>query len=242
MWVLAAQRLQEPLRICKVFWWSRIMRLRFGAFTFDSGTRELLRGDTDVHLSPKSFELLKTLIENRPQAVSKAQLQQHLWPDTFVSEANLPLLLGEVRKALEDDAKHPRFIRTLQRYGYAFCGSVTEISGLETARLHQGVCCWLVLKRKRLDLVEGENFIGRDPHATVYVDAASVSRRHARIILSAAQAMLEDLGSKNGTFVQGKRVTASAHLRDGDPIRFGSVLATFRIGSPDVPTKTARAQ
>jgi hypothetical protein len=150
--------------------------------------------------------------------------------------------LGEVRRALEDDAKHPHFIRTLQRFGYAFCGSVTEISGLEMSRPYKGVSCWLVLKRKRLNLVEGENFIGRDPQATVHVDAASVSRRHARITLSAAQAMLEDLGSKNGTFVKGTRVTAPACLRDGDPIRFGSVLATFRIGSTDVPTETARAE
>jgi DNA-binding winged helix-turn-helix (wHTH) protein len=215
------------------------MRLRFGAFTFDSGSRQLVRGNADVHLSPKAFELLKTLIENRPQALSKAELQSHLWPDTFVSEANLPLLLGEVRKALEDDAKHPRFIRTLQRFGYAFCGSVTEISGPERSRPHQRVSCWLVWKQQRLDLVEGENSIGRDPQATVHVDAASVSRRHARITLSETQATLEDLGSKNGTFVGGTRVTAPASLRDGDPIRFGSVLARFRIWSADVPTKTA---
>ena len=218
------------------------MRVRFDEFIFDSGSRQLLRRDTEVHLSPKAFELLKTLIENRPQAVSKTHLQEHLWPDTFVSEANLPLLLGEVRKALEDDAKHPRFIRTLQRFGYAFCGSVTEISGLDTPPLRRGVSCWLVLKRKRLDLVEGENFIGRDPQATVHVDATSVSRRHARIILSDAQATLEDLGSKNGTFVKGARVTAPTYLRDGDRVRFGSVLATFRIGSTDVPTETARAE
>jgi DNA-binding winged helix-turn-helix (wHTH) protein len=218
------------------------MRLRFGAFTFDSGSRQLFRGDTAIHLSPKAFELLKMLIESRPQALSKAQLQQHLWPDTFVSEANLPLLLGDVRRALEDDAKNPRFIRTLQRFGYAFCGSVTEISGLKPQRPHHGVSCWLVWKRQRLDLVEGENFIGRDPQATVHVDAASVSRRHARITLSETHAMLEDLGSKNGTFVRGTRVTAPACLRDGDPIRFGSVLATFRIWSPDVPTKTAPAR
>jgi DNA-binding winged helix-turn-helix (wHTH) protein len=218
------------------------MRVRFGQFTFDSASRQLLRGDTDVHVSPKAFELLKTLIDNRPQALSKTHLQQHLWPDTFVSEANLPLVLGEVRRALEDDAKHPRFIRTLQRFGYAFCGNATEISGLDTPCSYNGVSCWLVLKRKRLDLVEGENFIGRNPQATVHVDAASVSRRHARITLSAAQAMLEDLGSKNGTFVKGARVTAPTYLRDGDRVRFGSVLATFRIGSPDMPTETAPPQ
>src|SRR5262245_19216944 len=145
------------------------MRLRFGAFTFDPARRQLFREETEVHLAPKAFELLKVLIESHPQALSKAQLQQHLWPDTFVSEANLPLLLGEIRKALADDAKNPRFIRTLQRFGYAFCGSVTEISDQE-GRAQQAVSCWLVWNRQRLDLVEGENVIGRDPQATVHID------------------------------------------------------------------------
>jgi DNA-binding winged helix-turn-helix (wHTH) protein len=110
------------------------MRLRFGGFTFDPGSRQLFRVETEVHLSPKAFELLQLLTERRPHALSKAQLQQHLWPMMFVSEASLPMLMGEVRKAPGDDVKHPRFIRTLQRFGYAFCGDVTETSSEKRAR------------------------------------------------------------------------------------------------------------
>jgi DNA-binding winged helix-turn-helix (wHTH) protein len=218
------------------------MRLRFGGFAFDPGSRQLFRDETEVHLSPKAFELLKMLIERRPQALSKAQLQQHLWPETFVSEANLPLMMGEVRKALDDDAKHPRFIRTLQRFGYAFCGHVTEVSSQEQLYKRQAASFSLVWKGQRLGLLEGENVIGRDPQVTVHVDAASVSRRHARITLREIDAELEDLGSKNGTFLRRARVTGPASLRDGDSVRFGSVLMTFRIWSPELTTKTARTK
>jgi DNA-binding winged helix-turn-helix (wHTH) protein len=214
------------------------LRLRFEAFTFDAETRQLFRGEEHVHLSPKGFELLKLLLDSRPRALSKAELQHHLWPDTFVSEANLPLLVGEIRTALHDAARRPRFIRTLQRFGYAFCGTVTEMSVDARALPRPGVACWLVCKRQRLELTEGENLVGREGQDMVRLEAPSVSRRHARITISEADAMLEDLGSKNGTYVRGARVTTPVPLRDGDPIRFGSVLTTFRVWSPDAPTET----
>jgi DNA-binding winged helix-turn-helix (wHTH) protein len=218
------------------------VKLRFGAFTLDLESRQLFRGDGDVHLSPKAFELLKTLAEQRPRALSKAQLQERLWPETFVSEANLPLLVGEVRKALSDSAARPRFIRTLQRFGYAFCGDATDVAE-EVESLHaRGVACWLVWRRRRLTLGEGENLIGRDPRSAVQFDFPSISRRHARITLTGTDAVLEDLASKNGTYVRGTRVSAPSPLRDGDPVRFGSVFATFRIWSHDAPTVTARAE
>jgi DNA-binding winged helix-turn-helix (wHTH) protein len=219
-----------------------VLRLRFGPFTFDAESRQLFRGEAVVHLSPKGFELLKMLLESRPRALSKAELQHHLWPDTFVSEANLPLLVGEIRRALHDVARRPHSIRTLQRFGYAFCGTVTEISGAAQPLERRRVNCWLVWKRQRLELVDGENLVGREPQSAVCLDLPSVSRRHARIMLTGAEAVLEDLGSKNGTYLRGTRVKAPAHLRDGDPIRFGSVLATFRIWSADAPTETRRAR
>jgi DNA-binding winged helix-turn-helix (wHTH) protein len=214
------------------------VRIRFGACTFDPESRQVFRGNTEVHLSPKAFELLKILVQRRPQALSKPQLQQLLWPDTFVCEANLPLLVGEVRRALDDGAQRQRFIRTLPRFGYAFCGTVTEMSGEPRPIQSRGVVCWLVWKRQRLELAEGENLIGRDPQARVYLDFPSVSRHHARITLTGTDAKLEDLTSKNGTFVRGVRVTVPSRLGDGDRIRFGSVLTTFRICSHDTPTET----
>ena len=70
----------------------------------------------------------------RPAAVSKAEIQEHLWPDTFVSEANIPTLVAEIRDAIDDDARQPRFIRTVFGFGYGFCGDVTDDRRTEAFR------------------------------------------------------------------------------------------------------------
>jgi DNA-binding winged helix-turn-helix (wHTH) protein len=94
------------------------MRISLGDFVVDAATRQILRGQVPVHLSPKAFDLLMKLLAERPRAVRKAELQDHLWPDTFVSEANLPMLVGEIRLALGDSRSTPTFIRTVPRFGY----------------------------------------------------------------------------------------------------------------------------
>lgn len=96
------------------------MRLCFGEMTFDGSRRLLTRGPDVVHLSPKAFRLLGLLLARRPDAVSKAEIQNALWPRTFVSESNLPALVNEVRRALDDSARMPKFVRTVHGYGYAF--------------------------------------------------------------------------------------------------------------------------
>src|SRR6185503_20450590 len=96
------------------------LRLRFGAFVLDPQTRELLRGDAPVPLSPKAFDLLNILVAERPKAFSKSDLQERLWPATFVVEKNLANLVSEIRDALGDTPANPRFIRTVHRFGYAF--------------------------------------------------------------------------------------------------------------------------
>jgi len=103
------------------------MRLRFGDMTFDGGRRLLIRGPDAVHLSPKAFQLLGLLLARRPDAVSKAEIQDVLWPRTFVSETNLPALVNEVRRALGDRAKAPKFVRTVHGYGYAFDAPVRNV-------------------------------------------------------------------------------------------------------------------
>ena len=102
------------------------MRLLFGDCTFDSGARTLTRGGEGVHLSGKAFQLLELLLAARPNPIEKSELFAKLWPDTFVSEANLASLVKEIRAAIGDDARAPRFVRTVHRFGYAFSGAVTE--------------------------------------------------------------------------------------------------------------------
>jgi len=216
------------------------VKLRFGEFELETGARRLRRGSTEVHLTPKAFDLLTALIERRPNALSKRELHDLLWPSTFVAESNLAALVNEVRNALDDSAGQSRFVRTAPRFGYAFCGEVVEEPATLTAPAG-GASCWLILESGRIELAQGENLVGRDPRVNAWLDLPTVSRRHARIVIAADEARLEDLGSKNGTCLRGKRIDAIEILRDRDPILFGSIQATFRAWQArgEVDTKTS---
>ena len=101
------------------------MRIRFCPFTLDLESRQLSNTGEEIHLEPKAFELLSALVLERPKALSKADLQERLWPGTFVAEANLSNLVAEIRAALGDPARAPKFVRTVHGFGYAFCGEAT---------------------------------------------------------------------------------------------------------------------
>jgi DNA-binding winged helix-turn-helix (wHTH) protein len=209
------------------------MQVTFDGYCLDPATRQLLHGKTEVRLSPKAFDLLQVLIDNRTRAVSKAELHERLWPGTFVTDANLAVLVAELRNALHDRSDAPKFVRTVRRFGYAFCGQVSGAVDVPATR-----SCWLVWSGREIALHDGDNIIGRDPDATVRLDLPSVSRRHARIGVSTEGAVLEDLGSKNGTFLGTRRITSAAPLSDLDELQVGSVRLTLRILSGDVPTQT----
>lgn len=88
-------------------------------------------------------------------------------------------------------------------------------------------------------LAAGVNTIGRDPASTVCINDASVSRHHARITVDDDNAMLEDLGSKNGTQIMGETIKSASALRDGDEIEFGHVKGWYIVEvSDDPPTTT----
>jgi Tol biopolymer transport system component/DNA-binding winged helix-turn-helix (wHTH) protein len=104
------------------------VRINFGAFTLDLESRQLTSAGREIHLEPKAFELLSMLVLERPKALSKADLQERLWPRTFVAEANLSNLVGEIRAALSDPARAPKFVRTIHGFGYAFCGEAVPLT------------------------------------------------------------------------------------------------------------------
>jgi DNA-binding winged helix-turn-helix (wHTH) protein len=214
------------------------MAVRFGSFVLDPDTRELTRGGDPVPLSPKAFELLCLLVARRPKAMSKSELQDRLWPTTFVVEKNLANLVGEIREALGDDPSNPRFIRTVPRFGYAFRDTAP---GQEAGpRRIADVSFRLKWMDGRVTLDEGEYLIGRDPDADIFLNSAGVSRRHARIRISAGRATVEDLGSKNGTVVGDERVEGARVLADGDVLGVGSVKLTLRVVPAPSSTKTER--
>jgi DNA-binding winged helix-turn-helix (wHTH) protein len=199
------------------------MRLRFGDCEFDSDTREVFRGGQRIHVSPKAFALLAALIERRPKAISKDQLLGLLWPSTFVSEANLPNLVADLRESLGDDSHEPRIIRTVPKFGYAFSAEIATESPRPDALAFR-----LIWGDREITLHRGENVIGRDDGVILWIDDNSVSRRHARIVVDEQEAVLEDLGSKNGTLLRGERVESPARLVDEDLITIGPASITFR--------------
>jgi DNA-binding winged helix-turn-helix (wHTH) protein len=213
------------------------VRLRFGPFTLDGEARQLTRDDFAIHLTPKAFELLVTLAGQRPQALSKAVLQERLWPDTFVTEANLSNLVAEIRKALGDHGRRPAWVRTVHGFGYAFSEKAVTLTSVRTATLERP-WCWLEWGRRRFPLSPGENVIGRDPDVEVRLDLSTVSRRHARLVVTTAGTSLEDLDSKNGTRRGGHRVVAPVQLSDGDEIHIGSLLLTFHMSASVMSTDT----
>lgn len=217
------------------------MRFKFGDCAFDSDTREVSRGETVVSISPKAFALLELLIERRPNAVSKADIHARIWPDTFVSDANLANLVAELRESLGDDAEKPRIIRTVHRFGYAFQATAEAVPA-RPPRGTSDVVYRVVWADREIALAHGENLIGRDQDSLVWVDDASVSRRHARIVIDVSGARLEDLGSKNGTRLNGEGVERPTPLHDGDTLRLGSVAMIFRRFEAGLSTETVSRQ
>ena len=215
------------------------VRVRFGEFVLASDTRQLLRSGRVVHLSPKAFQLLETLVANRPQAVSKDDLHDRLWPDSFVVEANLANLVGEVRAALDDSPRAPRYVRTVHRFGYAFHGEADEIAAAAPARARGGPAFRLTWRGGQAVLGEGDHVLGREPGLDLSFDSTTVSRRHARLRIEGGEATVEDLGSKNGTFVNGRRVERPTPLVDADELRIGSVRLKLRRLAATAATKTA---
>ena len=96
------------------------VRYRFGEFTVNEATRLLLRGEDEIALIPRYFDLLLMLIRRRPEAVTREEIFEHVWKDVIVSDGALTQAVRTLRKSLGDPARDPRFIRTVSRHGYRF--------------------------------------------------------------------------------------------------------------------------
>jgi len=218
------------------------VRARFAQFTIDSETRQLLGGGREIHLSPKAFDLLCALIEAGPKVVEKADLHARIWPNTFVVDANLNMLIGEIRRATGDSAHDPKFIRTVHGVGYAFSGTASD--GSSPPADVQALFCWVAWNGKTCQLSEGDNIIGRDPRSAIWLDAPGISRRHAiiRVDSSNRRVTLEDLGSTNGTFVRRAPVDGEVALSDSDLIQVDVVELTVRLWTADKAPATKRVR
>ena len=217
------------------------MRTQFEPFTLDTGTRELLKDGQPVHLSPKAFDVLALLVQRRPNVVTKKDFDLVIWPGVFVSDANLSVIVSEIRRALGDTPRDQLFVRTLDRVGYAFSGQASDLPAeRQVAHETPAVTCRLSWAGGHALLGVGEHTIGRNPACAVWLDFEGVSRKHARVRIDEGhRAVVEDLGSTNGTFVRGVAVQGPASLGDGDVIKVGETELTFRAWL-DRPTERIR--
>lgn len=100
----------------------------------------------------------------------------------------------------------------------------------------------MIFEHHEIPLLEGSNVIGRAADVAIQIDSPGVSRHHARIVVTRGEATLEDLGSKNGTDLNGTPLSTPLRVRDGDQIRVGAIVLTFRISSPISPTETVSTE
>ncbi|HVS30541.1 MAG TPA: FHA domain-containing protein [Thermoanaerobaculia bacterium] len=199
------------------------MRANFADLSLDTERREVVRGDRPIALNPKAFDLLASLVASWPSAASKESLYDRLWPGVFVEMGNLHNLVSDIRLAIHDE-EHT-VIRTIHRFGYAIGVPVTTDSEI---RAH------LVIGGRELPLREGENVIGRD-----LVGNADVSRRHARILIAGTHATIEDLGSKNGTWIDKRRLDGPFSFTGDQEVVLGRTRALIRFASASESTMTA---
>jgi DNA-binding winged helix-turn-helix (wHTH) protein len=201
-------------------------RIRFGNFELDVAAFTLCRDGTVVRLEKIPMEVLVLLVERAGTLVARDNIHASLWgADVFLDrDAAINTAIRKIRKALGDDADRPRFIETVVGKGYRFVGPVVR----EVTDPQRDVARYRVTRGTHaFALQNGDNVIGRDPDAQVFLDHPSVSRRHARISITAGRAVLEDLNSRNGTSVDGRGITAPTELKDGTVIGVGPITLTF---------------
>src|SRR5215470_17471605 len=196
------------------------VRIRFADNALDIAARRVFRCGHEVHLSPKAFDMLTLLVERRGRVVSKKDLLDLIWPNVFVSDASLARVVTELRQVLGDDPRSPAIIRTVHGYGYEFKAEVTE----EESKRPEDVTvsaftCVLISPDKVFPLRVGEQFAGREPAVSIWLDSPKVSWRHARVAVRGPSTTIEDLGSKNGTYVNGVRIVQPTDLQAGDEVR-----------------------
>jgi DNA-binding winged helix-turn-helix (wHTH) protein len=213
------------------------VKLRFGDCALDSTARTLFHRGREVHLAPKAYEVLAVLVDGRPRALSKAELLGRVWPGVFVGDDSVAKVVSQLRKAIGDDDRAP-IIRTVHGYGYAFVATVESDGAPAPARDAGRAVCWLFCGNREFPLGDGEHVIGRTADADICLESPKVSRRHARLVVDGTRATIEDLGSKNGSFVKGVRISTPTRLAAGDEASIGPFRLRFHIASEAGSTDT----
>lgn len=190
----------------------------------DLRARQLERQGKVVPLEPKVYELLEALIQRRPAVVTNNELDEILWPRVYVARTSLTRLVSELRGALGDTPNASQIIRTVYKTGYAFCAEVSSAASVAGS----AATIELIWKKQILPLTEGEHLAGRNAECSLVIDGDTVSRNHARFTVRAGKVSVEDLGSTNGTHVNGTRISEPARIDPGDELKLGSEVLQVR--------------
>ena len=215
--------------------------VRFGVFEADLRTGELRRKGVKVALAAQPFEVLTALVEAPGDLVTREDLCTRIWPDGvhLDFEHGLNKAVHRLRQAL-GDPRRARVRGALSRRGYRFIAPIEARGQMSTAdsQMERKSRFRILWGLRVFPLRDGANFVGRGEGTDVVVESVTVSRRHARIVVEGDHATIEDLASKNGTLVDGRRVTEPTALVDGSAITTGSEQLIFRASATGTaPTK-----
>lgn len=205
---------------------------------FDRISRE----DRAVRLRPRAMDVLACLAAAAGKLASKRDLIDAVWRTEYVSDHALTQVIAELRTALEDDARNPAYIENVPRRGYRLMASVTPVASSVPAAREPSVPFRLQGEGGDHPLNQGPNLIGRTADADIRIDRTAVSRAHARIVVDGTTATIEDLGSKNGTYLNGARLEQPAVLTNGDDIWIGRSVARLRFMVEGEPTVTEHSE
>jgi DNA-binding winged helix-turn-helix (wHTH) protein len=220
----------------------------FGQYRLDAAGTALFNGTTLVPLTPKALKVLLTLVERAGAVVDKETLLQEVWADTFVEEGIVAHNISTLRHVLRN-GRDSVTIQTLPKRGYRLVGDVrlescddaevlaSPVTAIANAAALDAPAAgpaatdlqrWLIAGDRQIPLRDGAQTVGRDRSADIRLDSLSVSRCHARLTVAGAEITVEDLGSKNGTWLRRARLTGPTRLEDGDDVRFGTVTVILR--------------
>ncbi len=238
-----------------------------GAFSLEDWLVEpqlnrVTNGRTTVHLEPKAMEVLLCLADHAGEVVPRRVLVDRVWSTEFITDSTLTHAVADLRRALADDARAPRFIETIPKRGYrliaktgggprneptdrgsdlgreplaVIVGEKVQLGSRAGSTFSDHVLC---LGDQEIPLIEPTIVFGRGQEADIQFLVSEVSRRHARVTVAASEAVIEDLGSKNGTTVNSRVIDQPHRLFSGDTVGIGPTTMIYRWLSVE-PTRTS---
>jgi DNA-binding winged helix-turn-helix (wHTH) protein len=234
---------------------------RIGDWLVEPQLNRVSNGGLSVRLEPKAMEVLLCLAENQGRVVSRRDLVDTVWSTEFISDSSLTHAIADLRRALADDARAPQVIETIPKRGYRLVARTWSVgtqwrtdrrldghprplavvvgneARLETRIEFEESDHHLVIGDQEIPLTRPTIVFGRGQEADIQFRGPEVSRRHARLLVGTSEAVIEDLGSKNGTNVNNRRIDGAQRLLSGDVIGIAATTMFYRW-LPVEPTRT----